>query len=94
MKDFLDEPACSARRTQRGVYAAYTFGAPPHAVTVLMLDVRFHRTEPGAEGDMLGEEQWSWLERELRQSTSQLHLIVTGLQVLPRHFGEVSHSVH
>ena len=32
---------------------------------------------------MLGAEQWQWLETELRNSTVQIHLIVSGIQILP-----------
>jgi alkaline phosphatase D len=33
-------------------------------------------------GDVLGEEQWAWLEQELRGSTASAHLIVSSIQVL------------
>ena len=67
--DFLDVPAASPRRRRKGVYNAFTVGA----VKIILLDVRYHRDpwpwHPGAldplESDILGEEQWAWLEREL-----------------------------
>ncbi len=34
------------------------------------------------KGDVLGEEQWRWLEAELRNSTASAHLIVSSIQVL------------
>jgi len=33
-------------------------------------------------GDVLGEEQWRWLESELRGSQSQVHLVVSSVQLL------------
>jgi len=32
-------------------------------------------------GDMLGEEQWKWLEQELEQSDAQAHIVVSSVQV-------------
>lgn len=36
-------------------------------------------------GDMLGEEQWAWLERQLRNSTAAAHLIVSSVQACHLH---------
>ena len=98
--DFLDEPAESARRRQRGVYTSHTFelpagGEPRRTVTVLLLDVRYHKTPyctwpvrltcRGDEYDFLGEEQWAWLEATLRTSSSDVNVIVSGVQILPEH---------
>lgn len=33
-------------------------------------------------GEVLGEEQWAWLERELAESTASIHIIVSSIQVL------------
>lgn len=33
-------------------------------------------------GEMLGEEQWIWLEKELEQSDAQAHIIVSSVQIL------------
>jgi alkaline phosphatase D len=33
-------------------------------------------------GEILGEEQWAWLERELAESTASIHIIVSSIQVL------------
>lgn len=53
---------------------------------LLQLDNRYFRTpqEEALEGgDILGEQQWQWLESELSHSDAQLHIIVSGTQVLP-----------
>ena len=42
--DFLDEPEESARRTQPGAYAAYTFGVAPRKIKVILLDTRYFRS--------------------------------------------------
>lgn len=81
--DFLGVPADSPRRTREGVYASHTYGPPGRQVKVILLDTRFHRDSIGSGGDVLGEEQWAWLERELRGSRAQVHLIGSSIQVVP-----------
>jgi alkaline phosphatase D len=34
------------------------------------------------EGDMLGEAQWKWLENELRNSTANLNILCSSIQVI------------
>jgi alkaline phosphatase D len=50
---------------------------------MFLLDMRYRRDAPHPTGDMLGAEQWRWLEAELRSSTAQVHLIVSSTQILP-----------
>ena len=80
--NFLDEPSDSLRRTQAGVYAAYTFGPPGRQVKVILLDGRYFREEPGPSTDVLGAQQWEWLEQELATSTADINLIGSGTQVI------------
>ena len=80
--DFLDEPADSPRRKQSGVYAAYAFGPAGKRVKIILLDGRYERDAPGRRADMLGEEQWRWLEAELTNSDADVHLIGSGIQVI------------
>ncbi len=75
-----------------GVYNATLFGsaALKDRVNVIMLDARYHRSPTfieygaceGAASTMLGDEQWSWLEQQLRV-TSEITVIASGTQVLP-----------
>jgi alkaline phosphatase D len=44
----------------------------------VLLDVRFNKTTE----DILGEEQWVWLENELAESKSEITFIVSPIQVL------------
>lgn len=81
--DFLDEPESSPRRQQEGVYASYTYGPAGRQIKVILLDARYHRAARGSDGTVLGEAQWQWLERELRGSEAQIHLIGSGIQVIP-----------
>lgn len=81
--DFLDVPAGSPRRAQEGVYWAHRFGPEGRRVAILLLDIRYFRDQPGTDGDILGEAQWEWLEKQLAASDAQLHLIASGTQILP-----------
>jgi alkaline phosphatase D len=81
--DFLDEPADSPRRQQAGVYASYTFGPPGNRIKIILLDGRYHRDNPGGKTDMLGAAQWQWLEQQLTNSDADVHLIGSGIQVIP-----------
>jgi alkaline phosphatase D len=80
--DFVGEPRESARRRQEGIYTSYTVGSGADSVKVILLDERYHRDEPGPEGDLLGAAQWEWLEAELRGSTSRVHLIGSSSQII------------
>ncbi|MBC5992702.1 alkaline phosphatase D family protein [Pontibacter cellulosilyticus] len=90
--DFIGEPANSPRRRQEGVYSAHTYGPAGKQVKVILLDSRYHRDslvrinrvyQTNYTGDILGEEQWRWLEQELRNSTASINIIGNGIQILP-----------
>jgi len=77
--DFLGVPREHPRRARLGVYNAHVVDhGPGRRVKVILLDTRFHRDawpwHPGEStpeaSDVLGEEQWSWLERELSAPTT------------------------
>lgn len=91
--DFLDESPESPRRAQAGVYAAYTFGPLGKQIKIILLDGRyfreavphwynwFWRTTASAP-DVLGAQQWAWLEEQLATSTADINLIGSGIQVI------------
>lgn len=82
--DFLDEPEDSPRRAREGVYGAYSFGAGEERVKLLLLDVRTHRDDPAeAGGDLFGEAQRAWIERELAGNDAALTIVASGTQVIP-----------
>lgn len=80
--DFIGEPAQTQRRKQKGIYTSYTFGRKNETVQFILLDTRYFRGKPGANSDLLGEEQWKWLENTLRSSSAQVKFIVTSTQFL------------
>ncbi len=92
MLDFLDEPEDSERWKRKGAYTSYTYGSGANQVKVILLDGRYHRDTlskidksylPNIAGDILGEEQWLWLEKELRESKAAVNFIGGGIQFIP-----------
>lgn len=94
LADFLGEPADSTLRRQNGAWSARTITTPSnHTVRIILLDNRSHK-EPWSKAhillrnyakgpqDMLGDEQWRWLENELRSTRADVTLIGTGIQVV------------
>ena len=92
MLDFLDVPRTSPLRTQEGAYSTNVYGPKGQRVKVILLDGRYFRDPlkkenkqnvPDPSGDMLGETQWQWLEQQLTNSDADIHIIGSGIQVLP-----------
>tara|TARA_R110002012_G_scaffold265632_2_gene449038 strand:- start:1258 stop:2202 length:945 start_codon:yes stop_codon:yes gene_type:complete len=90
--DFLDEPENSSRREQQGIYASYDYGNAQTRIKVILLDARYNRDSliskndryiPNENGDILGEEQWKWLESELNKSEADVNIIASGIQIIP-----------
>ena len=65
-----------------GVYSARDFGPEGRRIRVVLLDTRFNRDDPGAEGDILGEKQWEWLAEQLAKPGAELMVIGSSIQVL------------
>ena len=93
--DFLNYPQDHPDRDHEGAYQSYTFGPEGRQVKVILLDARYFRDPlgranqdanqryyPDPEGQLLGEVQWKWFEKELRSSKAQIHLVICGIQFL------------
>jgi len=84
--DFIDEPQDSQRRTRNGgIYESYYLGDSTK-IKVILIDNRFSREDPwllniGAN-DLLGPEQWEWLENEFKHNEAQYIVIGSGVQVI------------
>lgn len=100
MLDFLDVPEDAAVRSRAGAYQSFSFGPSGKRVKIILLDARYFRDTleatgmktgpryiPNETGDILGEEQWNWLEGELMNSDAQVHLIGCGIQMIPEEQG-------
>jgi len=85
--DFIDEPKDSLRRTRKGgIYESYYLG-DPSKVKIILVDGRFSRDDyslmKSDEIDLLGAEQWEWLENELKENQAEYVVIGSGVQVFP-----------
>jgi alkaline phosphatase D len=96
MLNFLDVPADASVRDQEGVYQSHHFEQSDLKVKVIMLDTRYFRDPltgsggsyvPNPEGDLLGEAQWQWLEKELKETEAQVNIIGSSIQVLSNEHG-------
>lgn len=92
--DFMDISEDNPIRTHEGVYQSYDYTFGDHLLKIILLDTRYFRDtiernfitrayKPNIEGDVLGEEQWQWLENEFKESIADLILIGSSIQVIP-----------
>lgn len=93
--DFLKVSKSNPAWKRAGAYQSYTFGEKGKQTKVILLDARYFRDQvirkkgaypqyiPNTEGTILGSEQWQWLENELKNSKADVHIIASGIQVLP-----------
>ncbi|MDX5346469.1 MAG: alkaline phosphatase family protein [Hymenobacteraceae bacterium] len=91
--EFLDVPADAPVRKHEGAYQSYTYGTGNKKIKVILLDGRYFRDPinlkfgkikfKNKKGDMLGEAQWQWLEEQLTNSDAAIHVIGSGVQVIP-----------
>lgn len=89
--EFLDIPETDIRWEREGIYSAELIKTGDLMVNLIMLDARYFRDTiyreegkylPNVTGTVLGEEQWAWLEAELKQSAADVNIIGSGIQVL------------
>ncbi|MEL7144907.1 MAG: alkaline phosphatase D family protein [Bacteroidota bacterium] len=86
-------------RQHEGVYSASVMGTPNRLVKIILLDGRSFRDtvvhssqegrryEANPDGDILGEAQWEWLEKELTNSPAAVHIIGCGIQFIAAQHG-------
>lgn len=80
---FMEVPISDPRWQRQGIYGAYDFGPKGQRTKIILTDNRYFATSKNAEApELLGQEQRAWLERTLRASDADLHLIVSGTQIL------------
>lgn len=96
---FLNVPGSDPVFKHAGVYNSHTYGSGKQRVKVILLDTRTFRDtviasktperryDPNPDGDVLGEEQWSWLEKELSDSDAAVHLLGSSIQLLSNEHG-------
>ncbi len=89
---FLDIPENADVRQHEGVYSTYSYGEKDKIVKIILLDCRTFKDDIKREdkisiadpnANLLGDEQWSWLESELKHSKASINIIVSSIQVIP-----------
>ena len=104
--DFWHDPVDSPRRDRPGVYDAHVYGPEGKRLQVILLDTRYFRgplkrAAPRMGGSyvpqddphvtMLGEEQWSWLEQQLRVP-AELRIMASSIQCVAEASGQETWS--
>lgn len=78
---FMEVPLSDPRWTREGLYGSYDFGPEGKRTRIILTDNRFFATSPKSESPtLLGAVQKEWLEDQLRESSADLHIIVSGSQ--------------
>ena len=98
--DFFQVPDASPRRTTPGVYDCVTLGPAGKRVQLILLDTRMFRsplkkdpanpkvTIPNTDPDatVLGEGQWAWFERRLREP-AEIRVVISSIQLIATEHG-------
>ena len=98
--DFFQVPDASPRRTTPGVHDCVTLGPAGKRVQLILLDTRMFRsplkkdpanpkvtipnTDEGAT--VLGEDQWAWFERRLREP-AEIRVVISSIQLIATEHG-------
>ncbi|MEM9016872.1 MAG: alkaline phosphatase D family protein [Verrucomicrobiota bacterium] len=96
--EFFGTPESAPSRKRPGIYDSHLIGEEGNRLQIIRLDTRYFRgplsklpvrgpqgpykPSEDASVTMLGEAQWSWLEKELMQP-ADLRIIATSIQFLP-----------
>ncbi len=86
--DFLDADTLDQRRNyvDMGIYSTYSFGTGTRTVRFILLDLKYNQTSYLKEEnnyDMLGEDQWIWLENIFKNTKETYTFICISNQILP-----------
>ena len=86
--DFLDADVLDQRRNyvNTGIYSTYSFGKGDKTVRFILLDLKYNQTSYLKEEekyDMLGDEQWEWLEKIFKSKKETYTFICVSNQILP-----------
>jgi alkaline phosphatase D len=89
--EFIELPKSNGAWNREGAYQSHTIHTEDIAVKLLLIDSRYFREEPSRKQnkyskeygpDILGEDQWQWLENELQDDTVDYFILANGIQVI------------
>ncbi len=89
--NFLNVPKNDERRNREGIYYTRSWTINGKTIKAYFLDCRFFKDRPyKSYSDILGENQWGWLEDELYSHSGDINIIVSPIGVLKNklHFTE------
>lgn len=100
--DFFNLPSNDPRRHRPGVYFSQDFLTSKYKIKFILLDTRYFRDDPGPTSDILGNDQWLWLENlleENKKNPADFVFIASGIQVISNvhpdeHWGHFPQSRH
>ena len=85
--DFLDADSLDQRRefVNMGLYSTYSFGSGYKTVRFILLDLKYSQSSYLKDNkyDMLGEQQWNWLENIFKNKKETYTFICISNQILP-----------
>ncbi|MBM3176829.1 MAG: alkaline phosphatase family protein [Bacteroidetes bacterium] len=96
---FLDLTNDEALDAHEGVYQSYDLKNKSGVVRLILLDTRSFRDDLvpsktkgrrydiNPEGDVLGEAQWQWFEKELSRPGADVFMVITSIQLIPVEHG-------
>ena len=100
LMDFLEVPTNHPARNREGAYSSHWLEDHDHAIKIILLDTRYFRDTlvsdiinerkryvPNPDGDVLGEEQWTWLEEELIDPKADLVIVGSSIQFISEDHG-------
>ena len=93
--DFMGVDSTDTRRTRKGTYYAENINIKDKTLKLILLDTRYFRSPlqedketkkrykpwQNEEGTLLGETQWQWFEKQLKNSSADYHIIMSSIQV-------------
>ena len=93
--DFLDVDKSNEAWNRKGAYQSYNYTQNNKTLKIILLDVRYFRdslvwsANPKAAqinetGDILGDDQWKWLENQLSDGKVDFFIVGSGIQVLAK----------
>ncbi len=77
MLDFFDIPVTDPLRAQAGIYHTNVFEQNGRWIKIILLDLRYFRDITTPDGQLVGEAQWKWFEREIAEP-GKAELILIG----------------
>ena len=96
---FLDTDPLDPLNNREGAYSAYDLKLGDNLIRVLLLDTRYFRDTLTADtlttarylinesGDILGEQQWSWLEEQLSAEDANLFIVGSSIELIAEEQG-------